>query len=66
MTRYGLAIKALPKGAKPFGDDEEQDQDTPDTETSETDAPPVAPDASATGGHPPARERRAWTLLPLK
>ncbi|MEU8957981.1 hypothetical protein AB0C93_27165 [Streptomyces sp. NPDC048518] len=47
MTRYGLAIKALPKGAKPFGDDEEQDQDTPDAETTEADAPPVAPDANA-------------------
>lgn len=29
MTRYRFAIKALPKGDKPFGDDDEdQDQDT--------------------------------------
>ncbi|PNG22440.1 hypothetical protein [Streptomyces cahuitamycinicus] len=26
MTRYGFAIKALPKGGKPFGDEEEDEQ----------------------------------------
>lgn len=45
VTRYGFAIKALPKGGKPFGDDDEDEQ-TPDPaeETSEAEAAPE-PDA---------------------
>lgn len=39
VTRYGLAIKALLKGAQPLGDDEEQGQGAPDAETTEVDAP---------------------------
>ncbi|MFZ3557201.1 hypothetical protein [Streptomyces sp. BH055] len=47
MTRYGLAIKALPKGARPFGDDEEEDEQNPDSarETSEDAPPPGTEDA---------------------
>ncbi|MEU1335121.1 hypothetical protein [Streptomyces sp. NPDC005865] len=65
MTRYGLAIKALPKGAKPFGDDEEQDQDIPDAETTEADAPPVAPDANAAAATP-AKEAEDVNPLPVE
>ncbi|MFE0058672.1 hypothetical protein [Streptomyces sp. NPDC059003] len=40
MIRYGFAIKALPKGGKPFGDDEDQDEDkgkdTPTADGSDT------------------------------
>ncbi|WP_030777627.1 hypothetical protein [Streptomyces sp. NRRL S-920] len=40
MTRYGFAIKALPKGGKPFeDDDEDQDQDAADITSSG--APPI-------------------------
>ncbi|MFI6686612.1 hypothetical protein [Streptomyces sp. NPDC050485] len=53
MTRYGFAIKALPKGGKPFVDDEDEDTKPEDTvdagsaEDIEADAPPGAP---GTGG----------------
>ncbi|MFH8466036.1 hypothetical protein [Streptomyces sp. NPDC017991] len=50
MTRYGFAIKALPKGGKPFGDDDEdQDQDNAAVEDAGTETPPglAAADASA-------------------
>ncbi|MFE7015756.1 hypothetical protein ACFVAQ_35565 [Streptomyces sp. NPDC057651] len=30
MTGYGFSIKALPKGGKPFGDDSEDEQGTPE------------------------------------
>ncbi|MCD9904619.1 hypothetical protein LUR56_40105 [Streptomyces sp. MT29] len=43
MTRYGFAIKALPKGGKPFGDDED-DQLEDEGATEET---PEAGDPSA-------------------
>ncbi|MFD7334916.1 hypothetical protein ACFV98_02785 [Streptomyces violascens] len=49
MTRYGFAIKALPKGGKPFEDDEKDDakpEDTVDAGSAddvEADAPPGAP-----------------------
>ncbi|GHF33588.1 hypothetical protein GCM10010218_13350 [Streptomyces mashuensis] len=40
MTRYGIAIKALPKGGKPFGDDDEdQDKDTAATDGADVDTP---------------------------
>lgn len=39
MTRYGFAIKALPKGGKPFGDDEDEQLDD---DTAEEDATPEA------------------------
>ncbi|MFG2865470.1 hypothetical protein [Streptomyces sioyaensis] len=40
MTRYGIAIKALPKGGKPFGDDDEdQDKDTATAEGADVGAP---------------------------
>lgn len=44
MTRYGFAIKALPKGGKPFGDDEEDDDqaETADDEALEEDDPSAA------------------------
>ncbi|MGC5042490.1 hypothetical protein ACLQ16_04135 [Streptomyces albidoflavus] len=48
MTRYGFAIKALPKGSKPFGDDDEdQDQDAADPQSTEADATPGAAEPSA-------------------
>lgn len=50
MTRYRFAIKALPKGGKPFGDDDEdQDQDaTPAAaESADADASTEAADPSA-------------------
>ncbi|MFF4902261.1 hypothetical protein [Streptomyces sp. NPDC001068] len=34
MTRYGFAIKALPKGAKPFGQEDDENEETPGLETS--------------------------------
>ncbi|MFJ9416726.1 hypothetical protein ACIRPT_21390 [Streptomyces sp. NPDC101227] len=42
MTRYGFAIKALPKGGgKPFGDDDEdQEQDVLAADGADADAPP--------------------------
>ncbi|MFJ7054698.1 hypothetical protein ACIQU7_23610 [Streptomyces albidoflavus] len=47
MTRYGFAIKALPPGAKPFGDDEEnEEQRGPDEALAGE--PPDAPDSGAT------------------
>ncbi|MFI9588084.1 hypothetical protein ACIHCQ_41315 [Streptomyces sp. NPDC052236] len=46
MTRYGFAIKALPKGGKPFGDDEEDDQPE--------EAPEPGPDAASGPPKPPA------------
>ncbi|WP_406153219.1 hypothetical protein OG217_05775 [Streptomyces sp. NBC_01023] len=55
MTRYGFAIKALPKGGKPFGDDEEdQDQDTAAADSTDTEpAPgPAAPDPDSTPAIP--------------
>ncbi|MFG2408760.1 hypothetical protein ACGFR8_31340 [Streptomyces brevispora] len=44
MTRYGFAIKALPKGGKPFGDDEEDDDqaETADDEVLEEEDPSAA------------------------
>ncbi|MFI5990275.1 hypothetical protein ACIBAC_00275 [Streptomyces sp. NPDC051362] len=43
MTRYGFAIKALPKGAKPFGqEDDDENDETPGLET----ASPGASDSS--------------------
>lgn len=44
MTRYGFAIKALPKsGGKRFGgEDEEQDEETVPAESADTGAPPAA------------------------
>ncbi|MFD3514900.1 hypothetical protein [Streptomyces sp. NPDC058657] len=47
MTRYGFAIKALPKGKPPFGDDEDQDDSAaPAEESPDAGAPPdaIAPD----------------------
>ncbi|MGG7574100.1 hypothetical protein [Streptomyces sirii] len=41
MTRYGFAIKALPKGGKPFGDDDEdQEQDDLAVDGADDGAPP--------------------------
>ncbi|NEW73750.1 hypothetical protein [Streptomyces rhizosphaericus] len=41
MTRYAIAIKALPKGSKPFrDDDEDQEQDVSTTDGTDADAPP--------------------------
>ncbi|MER5301316.1 hypothetical protein ABT039_17840 [Streptomyces lasiicapitis] len=49
MTRYGFAIKALPKGDKPVGDDDEdQDRNAADVESTETDAAPEAAEPNAT------------------
>ncbi|GHG80268.1 hypothetical protein [Streptomyces griseocarneus] len=40
VNRYGIAIKALPKGGKPFrDDDEDQDKDTAATDGADTGAP---------------------------
>ncbi|MBT2395236.1 hypothetical protein [Streptomyces sp. ISL-100] len=55
MTRYGFAIKALPKGGKPFGDDEEdQDHDTAAADGADTETPPgpAAPGAGPAAGSP--------------
>ncbi|MFG2986245.1 hypothetical protein ACGFYQ_34175 [Streptomyces sp. NPDC048258] len=49
MTRYGFAIKALPKGGKPFGDDEDDDEQLDET-TEEAD--PTAPPASEASKDP--------------
>ncbi|MFP3991005.1 hypothetical protein U9R90_26765 [Streptomyces sp. E11-3] len=49
VTRYGFAIKALPKGGKPFGDDDEnQDHDAADEEGADAGAPldTAEPDAA--------------------
>ncbi|QOV40164.1 hypothetical protein IM697_18225 [Streptomyces ferrugineus] len=32
MTRYGFAIKALPQGGKPFGEEDDENEDTAGTE----------------------------------
>ncbi|MEU6755996.1 hypothetical protein [Streptomyces sp. NPDC046685] len=40
MTRYGFAIKALPKGGKPFEDDEDEQPDETTQETPPGDSPP--------------------------
>ncbi|MFE6639609.1 hypothetical protein ACFVFT_38145 [Streptomyces tendae] len=32
MTRYGFAIKALPQGGKPFGEDDDENEETAGTE----------------------------------
>ncbi|GHH22039.1 hypothetical protein [Streptomyces lanatus] len=32
MTRYGFAIKALPKGGKPFGEEDDENEETEGTE----------------------------------
>ncbi|MFE4581014.1 hypothetical protein [Streptomyces chartreusis] len=32
MTRYGFAIKALPQGAKPFGEEDDENEETAGTE----------------------------------
>ncbi|MFG2141843.1 hypothetical protein [Streptomyces sp. NPDC048650] len=57
MTRYGFAIKALPKGGKPFGDDDEdQDQDTPAGEGADVGAAPDVADPSAGPAVEPAEE----------
>ncbi|MFJ2745325.1 hypothetical protein ACIO3O_37340 [Streptomyces sp. NPDC087440] len=57
MTRYGFAIKALPGGKKPFGDDEDDDEreeELPDEDTATT---PPAPDAAEPPAAPdPAEE----------
>ncbi|WP_370419000.1 hypothetical protein AB8O64_11130 [Streptomyces sp. QH1-20] len=50
MTRYGFAIKALPKGRKPFGDDEE-DQDADTTQGADT-GTPAAPEANPAADRP--------------
>lgn len=50
VTRYGLAIKALPKGGKPFGGDDEDDEQNPDAPTEE--APEDAPVPDAPEGAP--------------
>jgi hypothetical protein len=34
VTRYGFAIKALPKGAKPFGQEDDKNKENPGLETS--------------------------------
>ncbi|WP_031102323.1 hypothetical protein [Streptomyces sp. NRRL S-146] len=49
MTRYGFAIKALPKGSKPFGDeDKDQEQDAPPGGSADADvAAPSADSATA-------------------
>ncbi|WP_435244709.1 hypothetical protein [Streptomyces sioyaensis] len=48
MTRYGFAIKALPKGGKPFGDDDEdQEQDVPSAEDADAGAPSNEDDPGA-------------------
>ncbi|MFC9280973.1 hypothetical protein [Streptomyces collinus] len=45
MTRYGFAIKALPKGGKPFGDEEDDEQpEGTAEETSEGEDPSAALD----------------------
>ncbi|AKN68754.1 hypothetical protein QR97_02100 [Streptomyces sp. PBH53] len=46
MTRYGIAIKALPKGGKPFGDDDE-DQDKEPAAADGADAGTPAGDSPA-------------------
>lgn len=40
VTRYGFAIKALPKGGKPLRDDEDQEQDDLAADGADADAPP--------------------------
>ncbi|MFF8789217.1 hypothetical protein [Streptomyces sp. NPDC015125] len=42
MTRYGFAIKALPKGGKPFGDEEEERPEGTEKEVIEGDEPSPA------------------------
>ncbi|MEV0444636.1 hypothetical protein AB0I84_04445 [Streptomyces spectabilis] len=55
MIRYGFAIKALPKGGKPFGDDEDQDKgqgkDTSTTDGADTGTAPdvIAQDVAPAG-----------------
>ncbi|MDI3407671.1 hypothetical protein [Streptomyces cavernicola] len=52
MTRYGFAIKALPKGGKPFGDDEDQEQDTAAADDTDID---VSPDSTVPDSAPADR-----------
>ncbi|MFF7169666.1 hypothetical protein [Streptomyces pseudovenezuelae] len=56
MTRYGFAIKALSKGGKPFGDEEDDEQpEGNEEETLEDDDPAAAlEDPSADMGQDPA------------
>ncbi|MEE1764407.1 hypothetical protein [Streptomyces sp. SP18BB07] len=57
MTRYGLAIKALPKGGKPFGEEEDDEQpENAEGEAFEGDDPAAAfeEDPSADIGQDPA------------
>ncbi|MGI5337668.1 hypothetical protein ACQEVS_09855 [Streptomyces sp. CA-181903] len=62
MTRYGIAIKALPKGGKPFGDeDEDQDPDSAATDPAVSEAPtddtrPSTASAAASSENPPPTE----------
>ncbi|MFE1206317.1 hypothetical protein ACFW5V_32040 [Streptomyces sp. NPDC058762] len=46
MTRYGFAIKALPKGGKPFGNDDDENEETAGTEEASLDE--AGPGVSAT------------------
>lgn len=42
VTRYGFAIKALPKGGKPFGDDEDEDDQAETADDEELEGDPSA------------------------
>ncbi|MEU6460325.1 hypothetical protein [Streptomyces sp. NPDC046976] len=39
MTRYRFAIKALPQGSKPFGQQDDEDEDLPDPQDASLDVP---------------------------
>lgn len=60
VTRYGFAIKALPKGGKPFGDDDEdQAQDDLAADGADTCAPPDEDTPSAEAASSPGRDEPA-------
>ncbi|MDI3102044.1 hypothetical protein QJ054_33960 [Streptomyces sp. AN-3] len=51
MTRYGFAIKALPQGGKPFGEDDDENEETAGTEEASLDeAGPGVSDTEPSGG----------------
>ncbi|GGW95128.1 hypothetical protein [Streptomyces noursei] len=58
MTRYGFAIKALPKGNKPFGDGEDQDQgqDVPAPGDANAGAPPNGAEQGTDSGDVPGED----------
>lgn len=49
VTRYGFAIKALPKGGKPFGEEDDENEDTAGTEEAALDE---TADPGASGSDP--------------